>query len=100
MQLASFIITKHNLPFKLLFWPSHYFLLFSQERLKNHPKSVLKHISLQSNTKCANVISQEVGLQGCRDNGQWFIVSYDQGCSGVGKRRNSVPTPFFTRNVT
>jgi len=69
MQLASFIITKHNLPFRLLFWPSHYFLLLSQEYLRNHPKTVLKHISQQSNTKFANVINQEVGLQGCRDNG-------------------------------
>ena len=70
------------MPFRLLFWPSHYFLLFSQERLKNHPKTVLKHISQHSSTKCANVISQEVGLQGRRDNGtiwgaekgQWKIT--------------------------
>ena len=56
------------MPFRLSFWPSHYFLLFSQEHLKNHPKTVLKHISQHSNTKCANVISQEVGLQGRRYN--------------------------------
>jgi len=58
--------------------------LFSQEHLKNHPKTVLKHISQQNNAKCANVISQEAGLPGCRDNGaaweavkklgQWKII--------------------------
>jgi len=62
VQLASFIITTHNLPFRLLFSPSHYLLLFCQEHLKNRPKNVLKHISQRSNTKCANVISQEAGL--------------------------------------
>jgi len=43
--------------------------MFSQEHLKNHPKSVFKHISQQSNTKRANVISQKAGLQGCLDSG-------------------------------
>jgi len=76
VQLASFIIKTHNLPFKLLFCPSHYLLLFSQEHLKNHPTTVLKHMSQQSNiNKLANVISQEVGLQRCRDNGAaWRAV--------------------------
>jgi len=76
MQLASFI-TKHHLPFRLFFWPSQYFhLLFSKEHLKNHPKTVFEHIiSQQSNTECANVISQEAGLQGCQDSGAaWGAV--------------------------
>jgi len=75
VQLASFIITKHSLLFRLLLWPSHYFLLFSQEHLKHHPKTVLKHIIQRSDTKRANVISQEAGLQGCWDNGAaWRAV--------------------------
>ena len=83
MQLAGFV-TKHYVPFKLFFWPSQYFHLFSKEHLKIYPKTVFKHISQQSNTKCANVISQKAGLQGCRHSGaawgaikklgQWKII--------------------------
>jgi len=83
MQLASFI-TKHSVPFRLFFWPSQYFHLFSKEHLKIHPKTIFKHISQQSNTKCAYAISQKAGLQGCRDSGaawgaikklgQWKII--------------------------
>jgi len=43
--------------------------LFSQEHLKNHPKTALKHISQQRVTKCANVISQEASLQECWNSG-------------------------------
>jgi len=43
--------------------------LFSQEHLKNHPKTALKLISQQRVTKCANVISQEASLQECWNSG-------------------------------
>jgi len=67
-QLPSFI-EKHNSPSRFSLWPSHCFLLFSQKHLKNHPKTSLKHIRQQSVTKCANVISQEAGLQECWNSG-------------------------------
>jgi len=48
--------------------------LFSQEHLKNH-KTVLKHVSQQSNTKFANVISQEADLKVCREKSTaWGVV--------------------------
>jgi len=62
VQLAGFTITKHNEPFRCLFWPSHYFLLFSQE-YRIIPKLFL---STLVNTVTLSVLSQEVGLQGCR----------------------------------
>ena len=48
MQLL--LLDSPNKRTKLTIWQqatSHYFLLFSQEHLKNHPKTVLKHVSQQ-----------------------------------------------------
>jgi len=66
MQLL--LLESPNKRTKLTKWQqatSHYFLLFSQEHLKNHPKTVHKHVSQQSITKFANVISQEADLKVC-----------------------------------
>jgi len=85
MQLL--LLESPNKRTKLIIWQqatSHYFLLFSQDHLKNHPKTVRKHVSQQSNTKFANVISQEADLKVCREKraawravktlGQWKII--------------------------